>query len=102
MVSHWHTALTASPSCPPCPPAAAAPKPPTKQCSEGENGCLRCQNDKRCRACALGYRLGAAGVCKKCQVEGCLRCPGSINYCTACDRSRGYRRTGNYQCVQRA
>ncbi|KAL4428169.1 hypothetical protein ABPG75_002258 [Micractinium tetrahymenae] len=73
---------------------------PAKQCHEGRNGCLRCQDDKRCRACRLGYRLGAAGVCKPCAVEGCLRCPGSINYCTACDTAAGFRRTAAQKCVR--
>jgi len=73
-----------------------------KRCMQGRNGCLRCsKSGQSCRACQLGYRLGGAGVCRKCQVEGCLSCPRSVAYCAACDRSRGYRRTADYQCVRR-
>lgn len=72
---------------------------PAKQCHEGHNGCLRCHQDgKRCRACRLGFRLGAAGVCKPCAVEACLSCPGSVNYCTVC--ASGYQRTANQKCVR--
>ena len=86
----------------PCQPPYSTPRPagsPAKQCHEGHNGCLRCHQDgKRCRACRLGFRLDAAGVCKPCAVEACLSCPGSVNYCTVC--ASGYQRTANQKCVR--